>query len=113
MPAAKKTTDAEAAAVEANADVDTTEVPDPPEGMIVVPFRGVDLTVPGPEKWGRSFRLRMAAASGDMARLLAGLIGPVGTAQVAALVNEDEDDFEDVAAEFFRAYNEVTGAGNS
>lgn len=107
-----KKTPAEAAVVEANPDP-APEAPTPPEGMVTVPFRGLALTVPAPSRWGRSYRLRMAAASGDDARLLAALVGDHGTRLIATKIDEDKDDFDDVVAEFFVAYNEVTGSGNS
>lgn len=104
--------DATAAAVEANPDP-APEVADAAEGAIRVEFRGLQIDVPGPDKWARSYRLRMATASGDSAQLLDALLGPIGTRLVASVIDEDKDDFEAVVEEFFKAYTAAAGAGNS
>lgn len=121
MPAKKIVDEApEDAAVEPNAaqaaaaEAGVVEPqPDVPDGMIAVPFRGRSLIVPSPAKSARSFKVRMAIASNDGARLLASLIGENGTMQIAALIDEDADDFDAVVTEFFEAYGKATGQGNS
>lgn len=103
MPATKKPTAAEAAAVEATPNDDT----------VVVPFRGVDIPVPNPAKGGQSFAVQMALAAGSDARLLYALVGDRGSRMIQTTIDESKDTFESVVREFFESYGEVTGQGNS
>jgi len=117
-----KRTPAEAAALEANTDdpeaaaAPAAEDAPLPDGMVKVPFRGVDLVVPGPARWAKSFAIRMALASGRDDQLMYAILGDGNTSLVSRLINEDTDDFVAIVGEFFQAYNEVTeatGEGNS
>jgi hypothetical protein len=99
-------TPAEAAAAEAVPDEEKDDT-------ILVPFRGVDIPVPNPAKTRDSFAVQMAVASGNDARLLYVLVGARGSRMIEALIDDSKDDFLSVAREFFTAYGEVTGQGNS
>lgn len=107
-PRAKKIeespTPAETAAAEAT--------PEQQDDTILVPFRGTDIPVPNPAKAARSFALQMAFASGNDARILYELIGDRGTRMIQSLIGP-ADDFVAVVREFFEAYGQVTGQGNS
>jgi hypothetical protein len=103
-PPAEPATPAEAAAAEA--------LPEQQTDTVIVPFRGLEVPVPNPAKNGDSFAVQMAVASGSNARLLYALVGDRGTRLIESTLT-DEDVFLDVVSEFFTAYGEVTGAGNS
>ena len=102
-------TPADAAAVEAGVKQPDTDVPD---GMMRMEFRGLDMLVMSPEKQDRSTKVRMARQSLDSARIMAAIVGDMNTRLIAAVVSDD-DDYYDVAREFFDAYGKAAGQGNS
>lgn len=99
-----KPSPAEAAAAEAT--------PEQQDDTITVPFRGAQIPVPNPAKTTESFAVQMALAAGSNAKLLYALVGERGTRMIQATLKPD-DAFLDVVEEFFTAYGEVTGQGNS
>jgi hypothetical protein len=118
MPPKKKTDEtvepegpnaAQAAAAEAG----VIEPADVPDGMVAVPFRGVDVLIPKPSNKGRAaFLYRQAMANYDIDKMLAVIVGDAGTAQIATLVTDDDDPSE-VIVDFFKAMGQATGSGNS
>lgn len=114
MPARAKTEDQsmrEDKATPAAAAV-AEALPDEQPDMVIVPFREIEVPVPNPAKNADSFAVQMAVASGSNAKLLYALVGERGTRLIQSTLTDD-DAFLDVVQEFFTAYGEVTGMGNS
>ena len=60
-----------------------------------------------------SFRARIAMRSGTDADLFIAVVGDRVATDMWRLIDESKDTYESVMQEFFTAYGEATGAGNS